>query len=156
MQLQFQIDGAKAMEQLLQQLGPQVAARAGDQAVRAGAQPIVRAARAKVRKRSGNTAKAIGVKVLRRRRDDTRVAIVGVRDLRFPDPARKNGVDRPALRAHLIERGSSHSPGFPFMRPALDASAPQALEAMGRALGRAIEREALRLAGKLGTKRRRR
>lgn len=132
--LKTDIRGSREMEALLKKLGPVAAGRAGDRALRAGAKPIVAAAKRKVHVRSGALRDSIvAVPERRRKGADERVILIG-----FKPPASR--------RAHLEEFGTSHSPAHPFMRPALDETHGEALAEMGKPLGEAIEREAVRLA----------
>jgi HK97 gp10 family phage protein len=63
------------------------------------------------------------------RKKDQRLILIG-----FRPPASR--------RAHFTEFGTSHSSAQPFMRPALDTRARQALFEMGRVLAVAIEKVA--------------
>lgn len=133
----FKIEGARELEKLLKELGSQLASKVGDQAVRAAARIVADEARRLVPVRTGDLRDSIAVKIERRSKGaDERVAIVGQK--------------RPGSSlAHLTEFGTSKAPAQPFMRPALDAKADEALNEMGKVLGRGIEREAQRLATKL-------
>lgn len=130
----FAIKGAKEMERLLKELGPNVAARVGDQALRAAAKPIVEEMKRLVPVRTGALRDSIIVLSEKRRKgDNERVVLIGFR----PPVSR---------RAHLVEFGTAHSKAEPFIRPALDGQAGAALEEMGRVLARGIDREARKLA----------
>lgn len=130
----FQIKGAKEMERLLKELGPQVANKVGDQTVRAGARPIVEEAKRLVPVRTGELRDSITTQVSKRNGGDKeRVALIG-----FKRPA--------SSRAHLIEFGTSHSAPHPFLRPAMDAKHREALNEMGKVMARGITREAKKLA----------
>lgn len=131
--INFEIKGAKEMERLLKELGPRVAQRVGDAALRAGAKPIVDAAKQRVAVRSGALRDSITVVSDRRRNDDARVVLIG-----FKKPA--------SGHAHLIEFGTAHSAAKPFMRPAMDEKAQEALNEEARVLARGIDREAKKLA----------
>lgn len=48
----------------------------------------------------------------------------------------------------FTEYGTPHVPARPFMRPALDSKAQQAIQIVGRELMQGVEREAARLAAK--------
>jgi HK97 gp10 family phage protein len=130
----FTIEGAVEMERLLKELGPAVASRVGDLALKAGAAPIVEEAKRLVPVRSGKLRDSITAEVERKRNGDSeRLVLIG-----FKRPT--------SAIAHLVEFGTVHSAARPFMRPALDAKAEEALNEMGRVLGEGIEREALKLA----------
>ena len=53
-------------------------------------------------------------------------------------------------RAHLTEYGTSTTSAQPFMRPALDAGARAAINEIGRALKKGIDKAAAKLAGRRG------
>ncbi len=132
--IEFKITGAKEMERLLKELGPNVASRVGDKALRAGAKPIVAEAKRLVPVKTGALRKAITVAVQRRRKGPgERVVLIG-----FKRPESR--------RAHLTEFGTVNAPAQPFLRPALDSKAGEALNEVGRVLGKGITDEALKLA----------
>ena len=132
--IEFEIKGAKEMENLLKQLGPNVASRVGDQALRAAAKPIVEEMKRLVPVRTGALRDSIVVLSEKRRKgDNERVVLIGFR--------------RPvSRRAHLVEFGTATSRAKPFIRPALDSQVGTALDEMGRVLARGITREAEKLA----------
>lgn len=132
--IDFKIDGAKEMERLLLELGPRTASKVGAQALRAGAKPIVQEAKRLVPKDTRQLEKAITTKTERQESgSDTRSVLIGFR--------------KPRSRiAHLLEFGTSKMPARPFMRPALDGKAGEALDEMGKVLASSITREAQKLA----------
>lgn len=125
----FTIKGVKQMEELLKQLGPRVACRIGDRALRAAAKPIIKEAKRLVPRRSGELRKSISGVVLKRTdQNNQRVVLIGFR----PPTSR---------RAHFTEFGTSHSPASPFMRPAIDTQQQAALTALADTLADGIARE---------------
>ena len=139
--IEFKIEGALEMERLLKELGPQVAARAGDKALRAAGKVIVDRAKELVPVDTGELRDSITVQApKRRRRQGERQMLVG-----FERPT--------SAIAHLVEFGTAPHGGHPgtaphpFMTPALDEKAGEALDKMGKALGEGITRAAERLAG---------
>jgi HK97 gp10 family phage protein len=131
--ISFEIKGAREMENLLKQLGPRPAAVAGDAALRAAAKPIIAEAKRLVPKRTKALMRSItAAPNTRKRRPGEREYFIG-----FKRPI--------SARAHLTEFGTSRSPASPFMRPAMDTRARQALLEMGRILGVSIEKEAEKL-----------
>jgi HK97 gp10 family phage protein len=123
------------MENLLKQLGPNVARRVGARAVKAGTEIILDEARRLVRRRSGELQAAIAQMPLKTNVEEH----VGV----------EIGYRRPtSARAHFEEFGRAHQAAHPHMRPAMDAKAAAALEEMGRVLAKGIESEARKLAKK--------
>ena len=134
MQVDFDIKGAAEMERLLKELGPQVASKVGDQSLRAAAKPIVAEAKRLVHVRTGKLRDSITAVVERKRKGaNERVVLIG-----FKPPVSR--------RAHLEEFGTSKQAAHPFMRPALDAKAGEALNEMGRVMAKGITREAEKLA----------
>jgi len=133
MALDFKIEGALEMERLLKELGPRAAHRAGTAALRAGAKPVVDAAKRKVAVLSGDMRDAIGVRSIRAREDGERAVLIGVR---IPH----------SRRFHLLEFGTRFSAAQPFMRPALDENVKASLDRIAKVLARGIAREAAKLA----------
>jgi HK97 gp10 family phage protein len=136
-EVKFDIRGAKEMNELLNKLGPQVASRVADQALRAGAKPIVDEAKRLVPVRSGRLRDSIIAQRQRRTGEDERVILIGFD---------KDAPGSPSSRAHLVEFGTARTAAKPFMRPALDSQAANALGEMGKVLARGITREARKLA----------
>jgi HK97 gp10 family phage protein len=125
----FELKGAKEMEALLKDLGPRVATRLGDKALRAAARPIVKEAKRLVPKKTGALRKAItAVASSRGRAANERLVLIG-----FKPPVSR--------RAHFIEYGTSRQPAQPFIRPALDTMADDALKAMAESLASSILRQ---------------
>jgi len=130
----FTIRGAKEMDKLLRELGPRTANRVGDQALRAGAKVIVEEAKRLVSVKTGELRDAITVATEKSRTaGDERIVFIG-----FKPPVSR--------RAHLTEYGTSKTPAKPFIRPAMDTRASDALAAIGKVLARGITREANKLA----------
>lgn len=123
----FEIQGAKEMEALLKDLGPKVATRLGDKALRAAARPIIKEAKRLVPVRTGQLKRSI-VAAKGNNKQTEREVLIG-----FKPPVSR--------RAHFTEFGTSHSAAHPFIRPAMDARAQDALNAMVDALATGIERE---------------
>lgn len=127
----FKLRGAKELEQMLKALGPRVAIGMGGRAVRAGARPIIKDAKARVPKRTGELRRSIAAQ--KQRGSAMPTVLIGFR----PPVSR---------RAHLVEFGTSHSAAKPFMRPALDSQHQNALREMLEILARGILREEFRRA----------
>lgn len=76
----FKIDGAAEMVRLLKELGPRVADRVGDQALRAGAKPIVTRAKELAPVLTGQLRDDIAAEIERQGKgSDTRRIEIGVR-----------------------------------------------------------------------------
>lgn len=126
----FEIKGAREMENLLKQLGPRLASRVGDRALRAAAKPIVAEAKRLVPVKTGGLRRSITAVTSRKgARKDQRIILIG-----FRPPASR--------RAHFTEFGTVHSSPRPFMRPALDSQVRNALMQMELVLARGIASEA--------------
>jgi HK97 gp10 family phage protein len=54
-------------------------------------------------------------------------------------------IRNPVNYAHLVELGTSHSPAYPFLRPALESNRGRVLSIMRSEIGARIEREAASL-----------
>jgi HK97 gp10 family phage protein len=108
----------------LRELGPKIARKHGRKAVRAGAKPVLDEARRRVAVDTGALKKSLRI-VSAKPRGST----VGaqVRSL--------------APHAHLVEFGTVKMAAQPFLRPALDARAQEALDRMGAVIADAIEQE---------------
>lgn len=125
----FQIKGAKEMEALLKDMGPKVASRLGDKALRAAARPIVKEAKRLVPKRTGDLRRSITAMASKEgRANNERLVVIG-----FRPPASR--------RAHFIEYGTSKAAAHPFIRPAMDAKSAEALTAMADVLATGLLRE---------------
>jgi len=127
----FQIKGAKELEATLKDMGPKVATRLGAKAVAAAAKPVVLEAKRLVHRRTGDLRKSI-IAVKERAKGGeyaaTQTVLIGFR----PPVSR---------RAHLEEYGTKNYSAHPFMRPALDSKAGDALRAIQETLATGILRD---------------
>lgn len=142
MKVKFKLEGLSELEAVLKDLAPQVASRAADGALRKAVQPIIDEAKRLVPVDQGDLRDSITSSPPKRQREGARERLIG-----FKPPVSR--------RAHLTEFGTSKQPAQPFMRPALDAKAGEALEVMRDALARATATMAERAAGIKGSRRRR-
>src|SRR5262245_9090273 len=136
--VKFEMRGVKEMEQMLKDLGPAIANRLGGRAVRAGARPIIKDAKARVPRRTGELKRSIVAQKERARGGAyaaTQTVLIG-----FKKPA--------SSRAHLVEFGAParNISAQPFMRPALDSQHAAALKEMIEVLAKGILREEFRKA----------
>lgn len=129
----IRLKGARDLDAALRRLPERTAARVTGNAVAAGARAIRDEAKARVPVETGELRDAI---VVRRARGRAGQVFVG-----FLKPTSR--------RAHLTEFGTSKASARPFMRPAFAAKTAEALRRIGRVLGRGIEREAAKLAGRV-------
>lgn len=140
------IKGGAAMARVLRALPGKIEGRLLANAVRAGARVVRKAAKARVPVKTGKLRDSLMVKKVRQRQSSSVLVIVGPK---WPEGA----------HGHLVEFGTKHSAAKPFLRPAFDEKAGEALDKIGDTLGRGIERAAAKLAGsfaKSGLGRRRR
>ena len=136
------ITGAAVLERVLKRLPGQISERLLANALRAGGRVIQEEARARVPVKTGRLRDSI---IVTKVPSEGQGVVVTV------------GTSRKAPYGHLVEFGTRHSSPRPFLRPAFDARAGEALDKIGDTLGRAIDRAAERLAGaRSGLARRRR
>ena len=142
----FTIKGAKEMENLLKQLGPAVARRVGSNALRSAAKPVVDEA-----KRLAPVGKG---KKKNRLKTSIRAELWGTGN--SSSLLIKIGAQRPhGSHAHLLEFGhhsyNQHGgpytfvPARPFLRPAMDSRAKDAIDRLGEVLGNGIDSQAQKL-----------
>jgi len=120
--------GEKDLELALKRLGGGVAGRLGANAVRAGARVIVNRAKQNAPVDSGALRKSIRVFTDRgeaRLGGSTRTAYVGTR----------------LFYGWFLEFGTQHIAAQPFLRPALDEAAQEAVNKLADNLGKGIIRE---------------
>jgi len=142
------IKGVASIQRALSRL-PDELQRSGEAAaLRAGAKPVTRAAKAKAPTDSGLLKKSIGQNVKRIR--GVRTARIGPR-LGWGKEVPRNGktvFSDPAKYSHLIELGTSHSAAQPFIRPAIDSTRSEVVSAMADGLDRYVTRAVKRLRSK--------
>lgn len=135
MKVEWKLEGAKEMEALLKKLGPAVASKVVRSATRAGAQVVAAEAKRLVPVRTGELGAAITV------------VQVGEDDVNLRAESRVGFFKPTSRRAHLTEFGTAKAAAKPFLRPALDAKAGEAIQEMAKVTGKGIAREARKLAG---------
>jgi HK97 gp10 family phage protein len=136
--MESKVLGAPAIEKVLAELPKKIGEKVLVKALRAGARPIVRAAKQRVPVRTGKLKKSITVRkaTQKQRRKGTGIVLIG-----FRKPT--------SAIAHLVEFGTSKASAQPFMRPAIDEKGRDAIQTIGEKLGKEIEAEATKLAGPL-------
>lgn len=169
----MKIEGLKELDAALKKLGPAVYRRVTKAAVRAGARPIIKAARANLASRSdqddwpnsGTTAKSIIAKVKAYPNKQVAVAIIGPNTKTSATVGGKKHV--PAYIAHLVEEGHDtvkggkknrrkgsnpkgvkvlgKVPAHPFLKPAVQSSVSQIREAMIKKARQGLEKETAKL-----------
>lgn len=126
-QIITEIRGAEELTRLLLQLGPRVARKLGDKALRAGARPILAEAKRLVHVDSGDLRRSLTVRVAKIGDEDTKGVVIGSAGLGW--------------RAHFLEFGTSRLAAYPFLRPAADNKKKEAIDTMIRVLGEGIDKE---------------
>lgn len=124
----LRLSGAKELEAALRELGNEVAGRLGENAVRAGAREVAKAARttSKFVDRSGTLRKSIRAFSERQRLKGERTAYAGTR----------------VFYGRLLEFGTQFIPARSWLRKALDESGQQAVDKMVDNLRSGINRVA--------------
>lgn len=130
----FKIEGGKELEAALKRLGPDLERKIAKGAVRAGANVIAKEARLLVPFDDGTLKRSIRVVTRSRRTGDAVASVVTRAGRRW----RARGMD--AWYAGLIEFGTKHRAATPFMRPALDSKAGEAIKAMSKYIQRRIHK----------------
>jgi HK97 gp10 family phage protein len=116
MQVKFKISGGKELADELVRLGPKVARNIGGKAVRAATSPIVKEMKRLVPKDTRKLERSITARMGRTESGKVSAFV---------------GFKRPRSRiAHLLEFGTSKMSAKPFIRPAMDVRAKEALEKM--------------------------
>lgn len=181
MRIGFQLTNFDEMRQLLKDLPPSVESRVMGDAVQVATKPIVQAARSNAPVDTGALRRSITSVVRRYPRAGKIVGIIGPsKDFfqsgkRLKKTANRQGADRPANYAHLVEFGHLSALGTgrrakdakgksvrkgtldavsfimprPFLRPAVMIGAPMASAALANGVSVGMEREVRRLASKM-------
>jgi len=148
--LTSRILGAKELDRVLQKLPREIADKVLAGALTRGAQPFVKAARAAAPVRQGGGVKKLSKRSSRGRLPGWLRASIAARRDRAETGASvvvKVGVLGRAFYGMFGEFGTSRQAARPWFRPAWDSTRGAVLTAIGRTLGRGIERAAVRLAG---------
>lgn len=136
--IRTRIEGAAEMDRALRLLPKQIQQKTLVTALRAGARPIRDEVRRQVEGQglvdSGRLRDGIGVETVK---GNPQGAIVRI------GPVKK------AFYGLFAEFGTITAPARPILRPSFDARAAEAIDRIGKSLGRAIERAAKKLQGPL-------
>ena len=122
--LDLHIEGLADLERKLLSLGGPAAPRALNKGLRAGANVVLKEARRRVRKKTGETAKK------------TKVKAQGIQGGESTQSITTNYVGR------FLELGTSKMPPYPFLRPAMETKAVEAVDIARDVTLAAIEQEA--------------
>lgn len=141
----MEIDGLKELQKKLATLPERVQRKVMRSATNAGASPILKAAKRKAKKRTGLLKKALGKKVVTNKKNQSVTAVIGPRK---DVTGEVNGKTyKPSRTAHLVEKGfiaanGEHVAAQPFLNPALEETAGEAVSVIASKLGQGIEKEA--------------
>jgi HK97 gp10 family phage protein len=124
-EVSLDVSGLGELEAKLIDLGRNGGRRSLSKGLRAGSSVVVAEARLRVRKKSGKTAKSIRVKNQGLKFEDLTFSVIASR------------------AAVFLERGTSKNPAYPFLRPAMENKATEAVNVMRDVALDAIEIEAL-------------
>jgi HK97 gp10 family phage protein len=153
--VQIKVTGLKEVDAELKKLGSKEGTKVLRRAMLIATAPIVKQAQANAPKRSGALAESIGSRFGVGREEGLRSSILPPLGGRFTvviAPLRKSrvavalynlvyGRRRPDIyHGHLVEFGTRHSRAQPFLKPALDAKAPQAVHSLASEIKAGIER----------------
>ena len=156
MKINFNIKGAKEFDVMLRDLGPAVAKNAGASSLRAAGKVVLTRAKELVPVKTGALRDSLGVRVSRA---DANVgslrAVIGSTNQEYRlMHLIEFGTQAHSIRANKANVLASGGTVFgkevtvsgvtarPFLRPAMDEKAGEALRVMGESLGKAIIREA--------------
>lgn len=161
----FTINGLSQLNRALKELPQSTQTTVVRNALKKVAEPIAKAARSKARVRTGALRKSIKVIVLKRNDvgkaefaaamrggQGTKAAVEAMKKARRE--AKGSGAFEVAVttgkmpQAIFMERGTSHHPAYPYMRPAWDETAPTSVADFKKALATEIEKARKRLAAK--------
>jgi HK97 gp10 family phage protein len=148
-----EVRGAKEIEAVLKAMPERIAKNVVVNSLRAGARIIAKQARANLRANpsidSGMLEKNVTSRARKRSKQGSAVVSVGIARATaiVKRRNRKKAVKAsPSKYAHLVEFGREGMAAEPFLRPALDEKAIEAIGKIGEFLGKGVEREAAKLA----------
>ena len=128
--ISVKVDGADELARLLRGLDKKLRTKAYRAALTAGADIVLKAAKANVPVDTGNLKKSLAKQVRVTRR--AHVARIGWRQ--------GKGAKNDGFYGHMVEYGTAHSAARPFMRPALDENEHAVVKAYGDEIQRALDR----------------
>ena len=130
MSIEFKFDNAKLLDSL-KQFPQNIQNNVLVGAVRAGAKPLVDAAKANVPVDTANLKKSIGIN-RKKTKDKSQVW--------FTVSPRKGG-KKDGFYVHMVEFGTSKMAAQPFMRPAFESQDKQSIEAVKEYMALRIDKE---------------
>jgi len=133
MGISFTFTGGKAIEEILKKLPENVQREIGLKAVKEGAQVILEEAQRMAPVRTGRTFNAIDMQTTPKTKGEISVDIGVMRGA-------KRGDKKGAWYAHFVEFGTVQKGARPWLRPAFDTKAGEAVQLTGKALWKFIEK----------------
>lgn len=141
------IIGARELEDALKKLPERLAKTVVQGGMRAGGTVIAKRAKQNLEANGSVDSRALLTKVgVRSSKGKARVGILTGEVTVTRKGRSKPEVVAPARYAHLVEFGSRAIPAEPFMRPAADEGAEEAVRKIGEVMARGVEREARAIA----------
>ncbi len=144
----IKIEGARQLARKLDELGSKIAKRVVKGAVNGALTPINKAAKRRVTKQTGALKASLGKKVKVYPGGVIWGAIGARADPKFWREGSDGRIRKPAFYSHLVELGTIRVMARPFLRPALDATAGEALQVLRTKTAAGIDKEVLKLAAK--------
>ena len=141
--IRAKIDGLDDVTQRLKNMDKAVRKKALRKACGVAGTIILKSAKSKARKDTGLLRRSLGKKV-KVYSSGVGVAVIGPR-LGFRQTVKRQGrelIANPVKYAHLVELGTRHSPAYPFLSSAIDATRAQVRDAMSEAILAVIEEAA--------------
>lgn len=149
----IKVRGLDEVEEVLDQLPDRVSRNVLTASLRLGARVIAKAAAENLRASPSVDSGLLSVSITSRARRKSKGgrAVVSVGAARKAVQVRRKGRAEsvkavPSRYAHLVEFGTKNMPAEPFMRPALDEKAVEAIRVIGEAMAKRIDAEAAKLA----------
>jgi len=133
MSVSYTFTGGKEIEEILKTLPENVQREIGLKATKEGLEVIVAEAQSKAPVRTGRTAAAIGIMTAPKSKEIISVDVGVMRGVKRTD---KKG----AWYAHFVELGTVRRAARPWLRPAFDTKAGEAVQITGQALWKFIEK----------------
>lgn len=131
----MQVKGFAELERLLVRLPDAIAKKVTVNGLKAGGRVLVKGMKARAPRLTGKLADSPMVTSSKKSTKNKGQAVVG-----FKKPTSR--------RVHLTEFGTEHSKAEPFIRPTIEQDGQTAIGKIGEFIGKGVEREARRLAGK--------
>ena len=154
----FKLHGMEGVRASLKRLPAELMKSAEKQVLRDGAKPVLSAAKGRVAVADGLLKKSLGVTV-KKRRAGVMTSRIGPRSgfkgkslgMKLSKKGKTKGTvterfANPVNYAHLVEYGTSHSAAKPFIRPAIEASKGEVVDAMAQGLEKHLTKVCAKLA----------